>query len=184
MIYTNKYWQFLYRTASAFLYCLFHVILIYCWYSIHQRQAHRFLFLSVRIPSTCIFYPILDFFVLGYFSWVSFLSNLAYMIVMHHHFCVVFEAIPRHFRDHLQTMSYASRSHRGRFRRVTVGWLCYFMPSKVSIIVQRYCHLFAIFVAFFHIRLIIQCLLVFVHECIFFTYICLLVSFYYYFALE
>ena len=48
-------------------------------------------------------------------------------------------------------MSYASRSHRGRFRRVTVGWLCYFMSSKVSIIIQMYYHILAILVTFCHI---------------------------------
>ena len=40
-------------------------------------------------------------------------------------FQLIFKTSSRLFRDILQTMSYASRSHRGRFRRMTV-------PTKVS----------------------------------------------------
>ena len=45
----------------------------------------------------------------------------------------------RHFRDNLQSMSYASRSHRGRFRRMTVAFFLYFPFAKVMAFLSTFC---------------------------------------------
>ena len=52
------------------------------------------------------------------------------------HFLMSFS---RHFRDNLQSMSYASRSHRGRFRRMTVAFYLYFPFAKVMAFLSTFC---------------------------------------------
>jgi hypothetical protein len=50
-----------------------------------------------------------------------------------------FMSFSRHFRDILQSMSYASRSHRGRFRRMTVAFYLYFPFAKVMAFLSTFC---------------------------------------------
>ena len=59
------------------------------------------------------------------------LSPLQYL------FQVIFKTSSRLFRDILQTMSYASRSHRGRDRKVTV--LAKFQITKVMLLIDTPC---------------------------------------------
>ena len=48
----------------------------------------------------------------------SYLERVPTMV--NYYFGIIVNRFSRHFRDILQPMSYASRSHRGRYRRVTV----------------------------------------------------------------
>ena len=44
------------------------------------------------------------------------------MVLLSQHISTHHDMLSTHFRDIFKTMSYASRSHRGRFRRVTVSF--------------------------------------------------------------
>lgn len=45
--------------------------------------------------------------------------------MVNYYFGIIVNRFSRHFRDILQPMSYPSRSHRGRYRRVTVPFEYY-----------------------------------------------------------
>ena len=44
------------------------------------------------------------------------------MVLLSQHISTHHDMLSTHFRDIFKTMSYASRSHRGRFRRMTVSF--------------------------------------------------------------
>ena len=48
-----------------------------------------------------------------------------FLTIVNYNFGIIVYRFSRHFRDILQPMSYASRSHRGRYRRVTVPFEYY-----------------------------------------------------------
>ena len=76
------------------------------------------------------------------------------MVLLSQHISTHHDMLSTHFRDIFETMSLASRSHRGRFRRMTVSFEHCFLvlTRKDNNLVLYFCdilpHLSLLFVSF------------------------------------